>query len=221
MGRRFVAQCAGLFVAVLLCIGATQFDRLSAAFRVPDFNPPGCELPCVLNMIPGVTAQSEAEAILASSTTFHPDGESDYQHQLLGDTADAPYIGVKYDGGGFDNNLGYVSIIPGKSNMITLGQMMAAGYKINRLVRTSYTVANGYAAFLVTFDKNEQIIALVVANGKLESSSEVTNIYAIGGPDQAWIFDMIREQLHGDDIIRWVGFASVQEYLAEPALPEQ
>ncbi len=221
MGRRFLAQLVGLFVAVLFCIGATQLDRLSAAFRVPDFNPPGCELPCVLNMIPGVTGQSEAEAILASSTTFHPDGEPDYQHQLLGDTADAPYIGVKYDGGGFDNNLDYVRIIPGKSNMITLGQMMAAGYKINRLVRTSNAIADGQSIFLLTFDKNEQIIAVVVANGKLDATSEVTDIYAIGGPDQAWIFDMIREQLHGDDIIRWVGFASVREYLAEPALPEQ
>ena len=221
MGRRIVAQFAGLFVAVLLGTGATQLDRLSAPLRVPDFNPPGCELPCVLNMVPGVTTQSEAEAILASATTFHPDAESDYQHQLLGDTADAPYIGVKYGEGDSANNLDYVRIIPGKSNMITLGQMMAAGYKINRLVRSSYAVLNGQSVFLLTFNKNEQIIAVVIANGTLDASSEVTDIYTIGGPDQAWIFDMLRQQLHGDDIIRWVGFASVKEYLAEPALPEQ
>lgn len=205
-------------IAVIHLVGVWMLPKS----RVLAFNPSGCELPCVLNIVPGTTTESQAEDILAARTSFHNDGDPDFEYQLTGDLPDQPYIGVRYMNPFAPNYVYLLRVtVTSSKGLTTLGQMLAAGYRIHRVIRSSY--AGGMedtCLFLFTFDNNDQIIAIVVAFGNMDLSSVVTDIYVIDRQDHD-AFQSIRDQWHGDDEIRWLGFTSVLRYQSEPAFVEK
>lgn len=199
-------------------VGLTQIGRLLPTPQTLAFNPPGCELPCVLNIVPGITTKTQAEKILAANTLFHLGGDSDYEHQLVGNSPDQPYIAVGYVYP--DEVLYQVSVFREGKSLTTLEQLFLAGHQVHRIIRSSYAMGTQDSGlFLISFDKNDQITAVVSASKILDSSSAVVDIVVIGGSYQTEALQGIRSRWHGDDEIRWLGFTSVQRYLAEPAIP--
>lgn len=220
--RRLLLLATTLCAVLSAAISLAQVGRLSPAPQTLAFNPPGCELPCVLNIVPGVTTKSQAEKILATYTSFQQAADPDFHHQLIGDAPDRPYIAPQYGSSGTAQNVNMVRIAIGQSTyrVTTLGQLLAAGHKVKRIFRSNYAMGTQDSGlFLITFDDNEQIIAVIYAFGAFVESSPIPDIYVIGGPDQYATLQMIRLQWHSPDEIRWAGFTSIQYYLNTPALP--
>ena len=210
--------CATFSVAVSLA----QVGRLLPTPQTLAFNPPGCELPCILNIVPGVTTKTQAEKILSFHTSFQEAADPDFHHQVIGESPDRPYIAPQYGSSDTAQNVNMMRIAIGQSTyrVTTLGQILAAGHKIKRMFRSNYAMGTQDSGlFMITFDDNEQIIAIIYAFGALNESSQIPDIYVIGGPDQYASLQMIRLQWHCLDEIRWAGFTSIQYYLNTPALP--
>src|SRR5258706_12601228 len=93
--RRFSAWTAILTAAFTIAIMAMQLPRLLPTPKVLGFNPPGCELPCVLNIVPGITTAPQAEKILAANTSPEND-DMDLGHRLDRPSTNQPYIQVSY-----------------------------------------------------------------------------------------------------------------------------
>lgn len=218
---KFLKLVISVVAILIVCVSLTLTVRLFPAPRILDFNPSGCELPCVLDIVPGVTKEWQSQQLLATYTSASDQIEWDFAHQVKGNSPDLPFVGVynTYP----DRYVVRISVrVQRSKGLTTLGQMVAAGYKINKIFRSDYAMGTlEYCLFLITFDEKGQIIAVVSSYKNIDAASEVTDLYAIDVRDPGDFLGDVLAKWHAYDEVRWLGFTSVQRYRDEPVIVEQ
>jgi hypothetical protein len=224
MFKRFLALTLLMWLLSSVCVASTRIGQLFPVQRVLAFNPPGCELPCVLNIVPGLTTEQQVKTFVDLYTTANQNtAEIDWVHQVKGSEPNRPYIGLHY---GYRDNSTYLYMIrisPGNqgygSSVTELEKILAAGHAIKRVFRSSYLMGAylDAALLVITFDEQEQFAAVVYAQGDLFPTSKVTDIYVIKEHFPAGL-DEVRGNFHAWDEIRWLGFVPVKKYLEAPAI---
>lgn len=193
-----------IVVVVLVLLARTDDDRILL------FNPPGCTLPCVLGITPGITSFDDALRVI--DQTIPP-------QQIVS----AGSFWIKTDQGTRIDILlqrtdpregDYVVEIQLSSDdrITTLGTLLRSYGEPSTVFRGRVAGPNS-VRLLITFEK-EPILAVIVGDHHVNAQSPVILILAVASnkEDRAWKLYDLRVQSHFDDEIEWLGYASVDDY---------
>jgi hypothetical protein len=211
-----------LLITLLMIVVSTAFATVRQPDRVLAFNPPGCELPCVIGVVPDITTASEAEKILSQRTIRNPNANLVSEMLIVGDKPNQAFIWVDLH---YPNLPGprYVSQVGISARdeipLTTLGQMLNAGYKVHKVFRSNYAMLHAdHGIFLLTFAPENQIVASVLVTQSMDSSTKITDIYVLSTKNNDYNLRQIKAKWHSEDEIRWLGFAPIQSYFDEPTI---
>jgi hypothetical protein len=183
-----------------------------------DFETSQCRLPCFKGIVPGVTTFGRAAEIAGLpegswSTNFITDQGTQVDVEIRPlMPPDAPSID--------EGRIAYIVLSVEYQNSITLlGKLLDAGYSPKIVYRSRVGGPNATSLLLV-LGEEEQILAFVSAIGELSTDSPVYRIVLLSSQDKSWVRDDFRFISGFDYRIDWIGYAIVDEYMAQPTLSE-
>jgi hypothetical protein len=179
--------------------------------KILAFNPKGCFLPCVMNIVPGEDSFTESSETVASlvpdsqkvnAQEFWVEGEGENMEIYITLKAEDPRAGD------------FVKLIElrfhGTGQLTTLGTLLDAGYEPDRVFRSRASGPQSIG-LIITFKNQPQVIAVVAGIDRIENQSPIREIFVIAKQSQYVLNDIITLR-HFEDEITWIGFASVEEY---------
>jgi hypothetical protein len=214
MTRLCVYVFSLFIIFALLMITALVGPSQNGASSVPAFNPPGCELPCLLNVTPGETNFDKADMLIRFALVGHPILSSVPGSIVFLTAANTSpqFVSFAMTDAGEGRYVKQIEIASDDRGaaIMTLGQMIAAGFRPVRVFRGN---VNGprWVTLLIVFGNKQPIVAMTGDRDFLSPSSPITYLIVLSPePDS---LEMLLTQIHAETEIPWFGFASVDKYL--------
>ncbi|MBC6952415.1 hypothetical protein DWB58_31270 [candidate division KSB1 bacterium] len=177
-----------------------------------EFNPEGCELPCVWGITPGQTEINEALDIVTSTVPDEQIGGPIGTFWIRDSNENQVFIELHQSG---PQNVELVSqitvLMPYGGNLGTLGDFLGAGYHPSQVFRGDINPPNE-VNLLITFDQDGLVVE--IHDTQISPKSFVTTLYVLD-PDLSAI--LVVKDLPE---ISWIGFAPAEDYLNLPSPPE-
>lgn len=174
------------------------------------FNPEGCYLPCVWNIVPGETSMDEAIHII--ETTVPPE-QIVYSGLFWITDADGSQIFIEVKQS--DPRMGiYVKQIEVNGyidgEIATLGEFLDAGYVPSRVFRNKVNGPGGVSLFIL-FDDAQTAVAIF--DDFISADTPIMDLVVIAENEDEYLLGYRPFQEFFKYEISWIGYASAQEYL--------
>lgn len=174
------------------------------------FNPEGCHLPCVWNIIPGETSMDEAIHII--ETTVPPE-QIVYSGLFWITDADGSQIFIEVKQS--DPRMGiYVKQIEVNGyidgEIATLGEFLDAGYIPDQVFRNKVNGPRGVSLFIL-FDDGQTAVAIF--DDFISADTPIMDLVVIAENEDEYLLGYRPFQESFKYEISWIGFASAQDYL--------
>lgn len=216
--KKQIGFLLGLLAALLF--GFLRMNQLTERPQIISFNPSGCFLPCVLNIYPGRTELSE---VFNTLNTYLPHNQVSRRSELRFDVSininDNQFF-VAFDG--VDSRLGTkveqidISLLTNKGSIITLGDLINAGYVPEKVFRNRVSGGPNTANLLVVFDN--QIVSRLLATNQINSQTPIVELTLISQQEYSLLLQRILDDWNFDYEISWLGFAPIENYLSAPGI---
>lgn len=182
-----------------------------------EFNPEGCELPCVWGITPGQTEINEALDIITSTVPDEQIGGPIGTFWIRDSNENQVFIELHQSG---PQNVELVSqitvLMPYGGNLGTLGDFLGVGYYPTQVFRGNVNALGG-VNLLIAFDRDG--LAAGLYDTQISSASPVTILYSLDPSSSNDLLSFILVKGHYHEI-SWIGFASADDYLNLPSPPE-
>jgi hypothetical protein len=218
-------------VVLLLCTTVSACSGLSSSNRddtaevkLLDFETPECRLPCFQGITPGVTTYGQAAEIAGfAGDTLTISVMMDFRTEQgipieveirtsLPLPLDVPTIDA--------SPVSQVTLsAPFQNRILLLGDLLNAGYEPQIAYRRGVGGPNSIGLLLV-LGEDEQILAFVSDIGEISSQSPVHRIVLLSAQRKIWVREDLRIIEGYDYRIEWIGYASADEYMAQPVLDD-
>jgi hypothetical protein len=179
------------------------------------FSSPSCQIPCAFNIVPGITSYTDANQILSSTIRdgiFEPDGYFSFQHN--GIPLHVKVYPADPREGRYVRSIEISSFSQGA--VISLGDLINLGYTPHMVFRDQVTAAPNGVKILISFEDSDQIAAELLPQNVLDAQSPIDTLTLSTKEDAFWIFmDIAAIRLYREPI-SWIGYATVDQYLALP-----
>jgi hypothetical protein len=182
-----------------------------------EFNPEGCELPCVWGIIPGQTKINEALDIIASTVPDEQIGGPIGTFWIHDSNENQVFVELHQSG---PQNVELVSQVtvwtPYGGNLGTLGDFLDAGYHPIQAFRGDINPP-GEVNLLIALNQDGLVVG--IHDAQISPASPVTTLYALD-PDLSTNLLGTLLMVKNYHEIFWIGFASAEDYLDLPSPPE-
>lgn len=175
------------------------------------FNPEGCHLPCVWNIVPGETSMDEAIHII--ETTVPPE-QIVYSGLFWITDADGSQIYIEVSQsvsriGNYVRQIAVNSYIDGE--IATLGEFLDAGYVPSQVFRNKVNGPGGVSLFIL-FDDNRTAVG--VFDDFISADTPIMNLVIIAENEEEYLLggNRLFQEFFTYEL-SWIGYASAQEYL--------
>ncbi|MBI5931230.1 MAG: hypothetical protein HY862_18120 [Chloroflexi bacterium] len=205
---QFPLGCMILF-GVLIARVSHPSDREQAL----SFNPPACLMPCIFKLIPGETSYQDALAWVDENIpSQHHLGPQKFW--IEDESGTQIFVTLRgYEG---VRDLTKIELTTyDKGYIITLGQMLDAGYQPMRMYR-GRRVGSTIAKFLIVFDGEQRILAVINADGYIADDTPIISLVMLSNTGRNIALADIQTGWGFDYEIFWQGYGSTRKYLNSP-----
>ncbi len=197
----------GIFIATLGVIFIFTFKTPSLFFSSPS-----CQIPCAFNVVPGTTPIDEANKVIGTTVKGGFITTGGYiRFSNKGILLNVFLFSTDPRNGNYVQSIKISSGI--KNEVLSLGDLINEGYIPHRVFRNNVVANSNQINFLITFGKDDDMIAEMSPQDKLNARSAIRNLTFSYAPEADWV--LFGELLRGNyrDEIDWIGYAEVSDYL--------
>ncbi len=213
-----------LLAVIIITASCSNLDRF---FKEPGkhngiyIGTSDCALPCIFDITIGKTDFSSVANNITSQIPTNQiieKYERYWNFWIYGTDHNKTYVTIKSIFPFPSNSITSIELSnQGQGRVISLGDMIDAGFKPTKVFRNRVSGPNS-VNLLITFGKDEQIIGEVSASNSLNAQSPISDLYLANQQYSELLLDDIRAIRHYDYEIKWLGYASVDIYWANPPI---